>query len=93
MAIIDTSVASIMRRSVVEYRIVLAYSLTIRPDSGRRVKAENMQVLLRPEDASTMSVGQALGRGLANVFQNGQTVTDAFASIAMSIPETRACPQ
>ncbi len=54
MAIIDISVTPIMRRSVVEYKVVVAYSHAIRPDSDVRLVAGNMQTLLRPEDTLTV---------------------------------------
>ena len=48
-----------------------------------------MQTLLRPEDALTILAGQVLWRGLANVFQNSQAMTDEFASIAMRTRKRR----
>jgi hypothetical protein len=88
IAIIDISVTSIMRRSAAEYKVLVAYSLAVRPsDSDMRLIAENMQTLLRPEDALTMLCAKALGRGLGDVFQSSQTMTDACASIATKIQE------
>jgi hypothetical protein len=54
-------------------------------DSDMRLIADNMLTLFRPEDALTMLFVKVLGRGLANVFQSSQTMTDSCASIATSI--------
>jgi hypothetical protein len=77
-----------MRRSVVESKIVVAYSRAIRPsESNVQIIAEKMENLLNPEDALTKLFARVLGRSLASVFQGNETMPDAFASIAMSIQE------
>jgi hypothetical protein len=51
MAFIDIRVTSIMRRSVVEYKLVVAYLRAVGHVAELRAIAENTQTLFRPEDA------------------------------------------
>jgi hypothetical protein len=86
-AIVDISVTSIMRSSVVESKVVAEYR------SRGDILKQWKQLLKNCRDYCTQATPltnvfpQLLGRSLANALQRNQSMSEAFTSIAVSIHE------
>jgi hypothetical protein len=91
IAIIDISVTPIRRRSVVEYKVVVAYSLAIRLSySNVQIIAENLDKLFIPDDALTKLFARVLGRNLANVFlMSGSPMVSITTTMSESSPHVQ----
>jgi hypothetical protein len=82
-----------MRRTVVESKIVVAYSQAIRPsESNVQIVAEKMKNLLSPGDALTKLFARVLGRSLASVLPGQRNYARRFAALANSLVSVFVSP-